>query len=195
MISLMISAYLFLGIGWFIFWLYWIVSAAQSKKTIHNSRWFRGIGIRVIIFILVIWFLGGTGLGQFLNVPGSYYFNNSVILDVVAIIVWCAGIGLAVWARIYLGKNWGMPMSLKESPELVTAGPYRYVRNPIYSGVLLAMLATAFVGDLFWLIPFVFFGIYFIYASRVEEKIMTREFPDTYPAYKKRTKMLVPFVF
>lgn len=188
------TLYSLIGIGWLVFWVYWLVSAAQSKKTIRNNTWWRGGAIRIIIFIIIIWLLGGTHFGGSLSIPGDYYFNYNVTLDVIAAILWCVGIGLAVWARIYLGKNWGMPMSLKQNPELVTGGPYRYIRNPIYSGVLLAMLATAFIGDLFWIIAFAFFGIYFIYASRIEEKIMAREFPDTYPAYKKRTKMLIPFV-
>ena len=105
------------------------------------------------------------------------------------------GITLAIWARRHLGRNWGMPMSLKEEPELVTSGPYKYIRNPIYSGMLLALLGTGLVLGLPWLVAFVACSIYFIYSSKVEEKIMAEQFPQTYPEYKKRTKMLIPFVW
>lgn len=57
--------------------------------------------------------------------------------------IWVLGLGLAVWARIYLGRNWGMPTSTKEDPELVTSGPYRTIRHPIYTGILLAMIGSA----------------------------------------------------
>jgi protein-S-isoprenylcysteine O-methyltransferase Ste14 len=46
----------------------------------------------------------------------------------------------AVWARLHVGRNWGMPMTQRAEPELVTSGPYRFVRHPIYSGLLTAML-------------------------------------------------------
>lgn len=58
------------------------------------------------------------------------------------------GLGTAVWARISLGRNWGMPMSEKEEPELVTSGPYGVVRHPIYSGIVLATVGTALVAGL-----------------------------------------------
>lgn len=105
-----------------------------------------------------------------------------------------AGLGLAVWARIYLGRNWGMPMTRKAEPELVTRGPYRLVRHPIYSGLLLAILGTALVINVFWLIALPVLGAYFIFSATVEERLMTTAFPAAYPSYKAQTKMLVPFV-
>jgi protein-S-isoprenylcysteine O-methyltransferase Ste14 len=104
------------------------------------------------------------------------------------------GMGLAVWARVHLGRNWGAPRSRKEDPELVTSGPYRFIRHPIYTGVLLAMLGSAIAQNLFWLAPLAIFGAYFIYSARAEEKIMLEAFPQQYSAYMRRTKMLVPFV-
>jgi protein-S-isoprenylcysteine O-methyltransferase Ste14 len=83
----------------------------------------------------------------------------------------------------------------KVEPELVTTGPYAFVRHPIYSGVLLAMLGSAFVSVVIWLILFVIFCAYFVYSARVEERIMTTKFPNQYLQYKNRTKMLIPLVF
>jgi protein-S-isoprenylcysteine O-methyltransferase Ste14 len=71
-----------------------------------------------------------------------------------------AGLGLAVWARIYLGRNWGMPMTQKDEPELVISGPYHLVRHPIYSGILLAMLGTSLTTNIYWLIAFAVMGVY-----------------------------------
>jgi protein-S-isoprenylcysteine O-methyltransferase Ste14 len=85
-------------------------------------------------------------------------------------------------------------MSQKDDPELVTSGPYRFVRHPIYSGILVAGLGTSVALSWTWLIIFGLAGAYFVYAAVIEERYLTAEFPDAYPAYKRSTKMLVPFL-
>jgi protein-S-isoprenylcysteine O-methyltransferase Ste14 len=86
-------------------------------------------------------------------------------------------------------------MSRKNDPELVSSGPYRLVRHPIYSGILLAIIGTALALSWAWLIAAAMAGGYFAYSAIIEERNLTEQFPDTYPAYKRSTKMLVPFVF
>lgn len=86
-----------------------------------------------------------------------------------------------------------MPMSRKENPELVTSGPYAYVRHPIYAGILLAMLGSAIAASVVWVIPLTLFGAYFVYSARREEELMTRQFPAEYSAYMKRSSMLLPW--
>lgn len=87
-----------------------------------------------------------------------------------------------------------MPMSRKENPELVTTGPYVFVRHPIYGGIILAMLGSTIAGTAFWALPLVLFGAYFIYSARRDEKLMLAQFPQQYPAYRRRTMMMLPFV-
>ena len=96
---------------------------------------------------------------------------------------------------MHLGRNWGTPMTQKNDPELVTSGPYHLVRHPIYSGILVAGLGTALALSWLGLIAVVLAGVYFLYSATVEERHMTQQFPDSYPAYKRSTKMLVPFIF
>jgi protein-S-isoprenylcysteine O-methyltransferase Ste14 len=86
-------------------------------------------------------------------------------------------------------------MTQKEEPELVTSGPYRWVRHPIYSGVLVAGVGTAVALSWLWLIAVGIVGAYFAYSATVEERYLTGEFPDAYPAYRRSTKMFVPLVF
>jgi protein-S-isoprenylcysteine O-methyltransferase Ste14 len=170
-------------IAWALFWVYWLVSAVGVKEGTRTQR-VRPPGLIIIVLAFVIARLFGS---QNLAV-------HSLIAEVVGTVLFVAGLALAVWARIYLGRNWGMPMTKKAEPELVTSGPYRFVRHPIYSGILLGVLGTGVAMNIYWLIILIVMGAYFIYSATVEEKLMTSAFPDTYPEYKAHTKMLVPFV-
>jgi protein-S-isoprenylcysteine O-methyltransferase Ste14 len=85
-------------------------------------------------------------------------------------------------------------MSQKAEPELVTSGPYRFVRHPIYSGLLAGLLGTVLATNLIGLIVAAVLGAYFYYSAFVEEKNLTATFPTAYPAYRASTRMLIPFV-
>ncbi len=86
-------------------------------------------------------------------------------------------------------------MTQNDDPELVTGGPYRLVRHPIYSGILVAGIGTAVALSWLWIIAVALADVYFVYSATVEERYLTKQFPDTYPTYRHSTKMLVPFVF
>ena len=116
-------------------------------------------------------------------------------MQAIGLVIFLLGLALAIWARVYLGRNWGMPMTEKADPELVTTGPYSTIRHPIYSGLILAMVGTAVAISLYWLIAVVLLGAYFIYSAVMEERYMAGLFPDTYPRYKQATKMLIPYIF
>jgi protein-S-isoprenylcysteine O-methyltransferase Ste14 len=182
--QLIISAF------WLVFIIYWIVSAFKAKKTIHRSSSSYLIRLAVIIVLLAV-----LQSNAFQNFDAAIAVRFSSTLGVIGIIVCAVGVTIAIWARRYLGKNWGMPMSIKENPDLVTSGPYKYIRHPIYAGVLLAMLGSAMVGEGVWLVVIVLVFPYFIlFSAKKEEENMTKLFPTQYPEYKKKTKMLIPFV-
>jgi protein-S-isoprenylcysteine O-methyltransferase Ste14 len=172
---------------WLVFLVYWLISSLSASPYArrNNVQW----GIRALIAVFVIVLLQFRGAARFLASGPP-----NPVLGAVGVALCVLGIAIAIWARIYLGRNWGMPMTLKQDPELVTTGPYSYVRHPIYTGMLLAMLGSALATNLLWLVILICLGAYFIYSALQEQKIMLKEFPDAYPAYMKRTKMLIPFV-
>jgi protein-S-isoprenylcysteine O-methyltransferase Ste14 len=178
---------------WLIFVAYWAVMAAGAKRSI-GARRRTGAGLRMVIIVLILLVLRLPVFRQAIRNAHAYAPGASMLMSVGGVALCALGIGLAIWARTYLGRNWGMPMSRKESPELVTSGPYAYVRHPIYTGMLIAMLGSAIGESLFWSLPLVLFGLYFVYSARNEEKLMMEQFPEQYPEYMSRTKMLVPFV-
>lgn len=136
----------------------------------------------------------GDSLGSFGRIPKERHQLRSVACW-PRTFLFALGLGSAIWARLNIGRNWGAPMSQKDEPELVTSGPYRLVRHPIYSGIVLAVLGTAIVLSWLFLAALVLAGVYFTYSARVEKRYLTEQVPDTYPVYRRSTKMLVPFIF
>ena len=172
-----------IDIAWIIFWVYWIASAFGVKEGTGSRRRIPLSGLTALSVIRVVRVFRGGSLAI-----------HSPVLGAIGAVLFASGIALAIWARVHLGRNWGMPMSQKAEPELVTSGPYRVVRHPIYSGLLAALLGTALVTNLIGLFIVVILGAYFYYSASVEEKNLTTTFPTAYPAYQTSTKMLIPFV-
>ena len=173
-------------IVWVVFWIGWIAASVGVKP--GRTRWGRFAGIRVALLVIAVLLLRSRAFkGQ--KLTGDPWLQG------IGLAIFVSGLALAVWARVYLGRNWGTPMSEKVDPELVTTGPYRRVRHPIYSGIILAMVGTAVAVSWDWLIAAALLGAYFVYSAFMEERYMAGLFPDAYPEYKNSTKMLVPFVF
>lgn len=171
---------------WAVFIAYWMISAATAKRTV-GGVW-QGMGIRFVIVLVMLIVLRH-------EVASVLYQSPSAADATIGVVVCVGGLAFAIWARAHLGRNWGMPRAVKENAELVTSGPYAFVRHPIYTGMLVALVGSAFVVGWSWLLLPAVLGVYFIYSALLEEKLMLRTFPDSYPTYKARTKMLIPFVF
>src|SRR5215471_25881 len=168
------------AVGWAAFWLYWLLAAFSMKR--GRVRWSRELRVRVVLVALVLLF---ARLGAF----RSHRTNTDPWLAAIGLVLFGLGLAFAVWARVHIGRNWGSPMSQKVDPELVTTGPYRLVRHPIYSGILLGALGTALAINLYWLVAVVLGSAFFIYSAIVEERNMTTLFPENYPNDKRSTKM------
>jgi protein-S-isoprenylcysteine O-methyltransferase Ste14 len=179
---------------WLIFIACWIVAAFGAKRTLSRRAWGREAGLRLVILAVIMLALRTPIFRHAAHHARGHILTTDPRLGIVGVMLSALGVGLAIWARVYLGRNWGLPMSRKEQPELVTTGPYAFVRHPIYSGIILAILGSAVAETIFWLLPLLAVGAYFIYSARSEERLMLQEFPEQYPAYQKRTKMLVPFL-
>jgi protein-S-isoprenylcysteine O-methyltransferase Ste14 len=174
------------AVGWAAFWLYWLVAAFSMKR--GHLPWSRDLGVRAVIVVVVVLLVR---VGAFRHRG----LNHDLWRGGIGLFLFAVGLAFAAWARAHIGRNWGTPMTQKEDPELVTSGPYRLVRHPIYSGILLAGTGTAVGLTWLWMVAVGLATFYFVYSATVEERYLARRFPDAYPAYKRSTKMLVPFVF
>jgi protein-S-isoprenylcysteine O-methyltransferase Ste14 len=185
------------GLLWIAFVVCWLILGQFNKKASRTARW-SGWGARLVIIagvLLVASVQRHAGADWAGAVRRAVPLHPGIAGRWVGVGLSLAGFAFAFWARAHLGRNWGMPMSLRQGHELVTSGPYAYVRHPIYSGIMLAMIGSALAVDLLWLALFVLYFAYFLFSARSEEKMMLAQFPDAYPAYRRHTKMLIPFVF
>ena len=178
---------------WLVMLVYWAIAAFFTKRSVHHGFDKSGVLMRVGIAAAVIVSLMLARRSPELSALQESELR-SVPMALAGAAVATAGAALAFTARAVIGRNWGTPGSRKADGELVTNGPYALVRHPIYGGVLLMMIGTAIGLITTWWIMVAAAGTFFLYSARREERLMTERFPDVYPAYRERTRMLVPFV-
>ncbi|HET7625611.1 MAG TPA: isoprenylcysteine carboxylmethyltransferase family protein [Verrucomicrobiae bacterium] len=176
---------------WIVFWSYWLVSALNVKKARKSeSRLARMVHLAFACFAFVLIVLSASPnrfVGWHLFSAQKDFFIGVAILLI--------GLGFAVWARIHLGAYWSGRVELKEGHRLIRTGPYKWVRHPIYTGILAGFLGTGFAtGDVRIAGAFVFLGIIFFLKSRREECLLTQEFGDEYIQYRKKVPAFLPFL-
>jgi protein-S-isoprenylcysteine O-methyltransferase Ste14 len=183
---------------WVIFGLYWFISSSSVKSTQETRGWLAGNwhGIWLLIgglFLSNLPFLAKVGVS--ISSLTILLIPSSIVINVVIIVFAVTGLIVALIARRTLAGNWSRAVAFKEDHELITTGLYHYVRHPIYTGILLMILATALsVGTLSAGIGFVIIVLGLWFKLRAEEELLTKHFPKEYLAYKDRTKALIPYV-
>jgi protein-S-isoprenylcysteine O-methyltransferase Ste14 len=176
---------------WIIFLAYWLISAFTVKRTAEPQRLLSAMAHRIPI-----------GLGWFLLAyQGLPPPMNLVLMPrtdwgrVIGVVVCVFGLYVTIWARRTLAGNWSSNVTFKQGHELVKTGPYRFVRHPIYTGLLVMCLGSGIEIDrLRCFLSLVVVSIGFWIKLKQEERLMLRHFPDDYPNYQRRVKALVPFV-
>jgi protein-S-isoprenylcysteine O-methyltransferase len=185
-----LQALRFTGYCWLIFVVFWLLAALNVKRT--TERWSPATGFGY--FVVSVFIFNLLARTQFLS--RTLLIAHGAGASWFAILAAVAGLGITLWARIALGRNWSGSITHKEGHELVESGPYRFVRHPIYTGMLLMVIGTASArGTWDAAAGLVLFTVVHIWKFRREEALMTRYFPATYPAYRARTKALIPFLY
>jgi len=164
-----------------------------------SSRIEKRGGIVAELFFRVVLYSGAILLFAFPPQPHYvqvqlWYLSDGLKWIMVALIA--GGLSFTWWARIHLGRLWSDWIVKKAGHHVVATGPYSLVRHPIYSGLILAALATAIEkGTSIALIGAALMTIAFYTKARREERFLRAELGENaYDAYARRTAMLVPFV-
>jgi protein-S-isoprenylcysteine O-methyltransferase Ste14 len=175
---------------WTVLMVVWVVMWLGMKKAKKRENWGERAqhGVLVILGFWLLfegsWHLGWLDNRVVPNVPGAW----TVGLALTAI-----GIAIAIWARLSLGSNWSGMVTLKTDHVLVRKGLYRWIRHPIYTGILLGMVGSAIIrGHLrCWLgVALVLAAFYF--KARREEKFLREEFGAGFEEHSRQTGMFLP---
>ncbi len=176
---------------WLAFLVYWIAAASGTKKTrrveslaiavshwtplvagivllsLPDERWMGWLAVRVVPWSEVLFWIGAA--------------------------ITVAGLGFAVWARLYLGSNWSGVVTLKDDHTLIRSGPYALVRHPIYTGILLALLGSGLTrGEWRDLVGLLLVAGAFRRKLAIEERWLAEQFPADYAGYRRDVPALIP---
>ena len=177
-------------------WIAWVVSWAAaslwSGRTAKRNTTYEAWIYRAIIFAGAILIAPWTAqvLGEKPTSQVGYYGAYALVG------VMLLGLALTWWARIELGRLWSSAITRKEEHRLVDTGPYALVRHPIYTGIIIALLATAATeATMLAYLGAVLITIGLWVKARAEERFLSAELgPETYESYRCRVPMLVPFL-
>lgn len=179
-----------------IIWILWLISwvAASSwsgrtrKRATTVETWrYRTAMIAGGILLAPItgWLLGQSPIWE-ISYDGMYALAALM----------SGGLALTWWARICLGPLWSSVITRKDNHKVIDTGPYAFVRHPIYSGLIIAIVATA-AAEGRWTALFgaalIILGVW--QKARTEERFLLTEFGlESYDAYRHRVPMLIPFL-
>jgi protein-S-isoprenylcysteine O-methyltransferase Ste14 len=176
---------------WCVFLMVWLVNAYRTKVTVEKQSAASMLAHRVPI---------GFGWWLLLIPKWSPLLNRQIvphtdILEMLSVILCIVGLIFTIWARKTLAGNWSSDVTFKQDHELIRKGPYRIVRHPIYTGLLVMVFGTAMhIGQVRGLLSLLLVTVGFWIKLSQEERLLRRHFPETYPSYQHEVKALVPFV-
>lgn len=179
-------------LAWLAFVAYWVWSARGIKAPVRTQApWLRLLAYWLPLLLAVV--LLGPG-EWFADSPlRERFVPKGIAVKATGLLLTVAGIALACRARHLLGRNWSSEVQIKQGHELIQAGPYRLVRHPIYTGLLLAFLGTALkVGDWRGLLAVAIVFASFWFKLRQEERWLLESFGAPYADYMRRTRALIP---
>lgn len=160
---------------WLVYTVVWFTAGLTTKRRNKSVKRRLRLPFGLIIFAVIFLTYGQidrTWLGLRLLPSASWLVLPGIVLTF-------AGMALALWARVHLGRNWGLPATMRVGHELVTSGPYAYIRHPIYWGVDVALVGTALaIGNVVVFLIAAVFIVRFWWAARVENGLLVRQFGE-----------------
>jgi protein-S-isoprenylcysteine O-methyltransferase Ste14 len=178
---------------WVIWGVYWLV-AARGVKATQRLESATSRAAHIVPLMIAGWLLaartlpGGLLSGNILPPGRAVYVAGAFIVAV--------GLAFAIWARRTLGRNWSGVVTVKQDHELVREGPYRLVRHPIYTGLLLGLIGSAIARDEWRGVLAVVIAWLALWRKlQLEERWMIEQFGDAYRRFRAEVPALVPNPF
>jgi protein-S-isoprenylcysteine O-methyltransferase Ste14 len=175
---------------WIAFGLYWLVSAFNRKVTKKRESYFQRLCYTLPLLIAFYLLFRSAGHYGWLGVR---FLPAGLPSQWLGVALTAAGTGLAIWARWHLGSNWSGVVTLKEGHELIRSGPYRAIRHPIYTGILIALFGTSVtIGEVRGLLAVAVALFSFYLKARREESFLAQEFGPGFTEHMRHTGMFLP---
>lgn len=179
---------------WLAWLLFWAVARALRTKPVLRRESLASRLTHQLPLVIGVALLAGPRLAD--AALGARFLPRSVIGFWLGVALLGAGLLFAVAARIRLAGNWSNTVTLKQDHSLVRDGPYRWVRHPIYSGLLLAVLGTAVaIGEWRGLLALALITGAACRKLTIEEQFMQDAFGVEYAAYRRQVAALIPGIF
>jgi protein-S-isoprenylcysteine O-methyltransferase Ste14 len=178
---------------WFFIIAVWLGSLPFLKPTLHKQSGATRFEQAAVFATGLYLLFGSPANPDWFNQP---VFAVTLPVALAGFGLAACGIGFSIWARLTLGENWSDVATIKQDHALVVRGPYRVVRHPIYSGLLVALLGSALQRGLvrsFVAVVVCAVGLWL--KVSVEEHFMVVRFGEQYLRYRRRVSALVPFIF
>ena len=154
-----------------------------------------------MLFLLLILLIGQLWvLGSFVYIIYPRFLEWFAVplwswIRWMAIVPTVLGIGIELSTQVYLGRNYSTLLNISEEQTLVTTGPYRYVRHPMYTALVTVGIGlTLLSANLYFGLPFIALIVVVVFRIRKEEEVMNETFGEEYIEYKKRTKRFIPYI-
>lgn len=178
-------------------WLVWLVGWMTAAGYVKRTQWREPLSTAILnrgpVLIGTVLLLAPQWLPRGLVHRVITYRYDLPVLGTILVFL---GLLFAFWARWHLGRNWSGTVTVKQGHTLITSGPYRWVRHPIYSGIVLALLGTALaIGAPYGFIATALILFGFVVKLNVEEARMRETFPADYAEYSRHTARLIPGVY
>jgi protein-S-isoprenylcysteine O-methyltransferase Ste14 len=178
---------------WMALVIVWLVGALRTKRTVQSQSSASQL-LYTAILVVGVYLIFAKQIG----IPwlDRQLYPVTVPIALAGLLAVLVGVAFSIWARLMLGGNWSNRVTVKENHTLVRTGPYRIVRHPIYSGILLGMLGSALQrGGIRCFAGVLICGFSFWLKTRAEERFMVQSFGEQYLQYRHRVKALAPFIF
>lgn len=169
-------------------WIGWRRRSDDTART-RDAGTLRLLLVTIYASVALAAWFGGLGVARFpLHLRAA---------------TWWLGIGMMLvgmpfrwWAIHVLSRYFTVDVSIRPDHELVSTGPYRWLRHPSYTGSLLTFVGFAScLGNWLSLAAMVPVALAFLWRIQVEERVLSAAFPDRYGAYASETKRLIPYVW
>jgi protein-S-isoprenylcysteine O-methyltransferase Ste14 len=178
-----------LWVGWL---AYWVVAARHTLTNQRTESLLTGASYRVLLVLGIILLAFPA---YRLRPANPILWPQSAVTVAIGLGLVIIGLSIAVWARYHLGRYWSGRITLKVDHQVIQSGPYAFVRHPIYSGILLALLGTVIsIGTVRSCLAIVLMFLSFVVKLTLEERWLGSHFGAEYEKYRRRVKALIPGV-